>query len=114
MAVYVLLSFDDDGDAKAFIENIIKNVSVRGVFKQPTKFCECQNNSLGFTRGAKYGWWVCARCGYPSRGWANGSGAWYSALGINLLPNECIKPEWRHPTYSPKYMWDFLKPIIEE
>jgi len=127
VAVYVLLSFDDDEHAKSFVKDIIDYhpifnttlsdnalpyASVRGVFKQATKFCECDNHKLGFTRGAKYGWWVCARCGYPTRAWAYWTDAWYSALGINLLPNECVKPEWRHHTYSPGHTWDFLKETL--
>src|SRR5690242_15312361 len=109
MAKYVLVSFANDADADAFVtscqqgrtlfarqvaevqdstEYKVLNFTdlssyVRGVYKQPTQFhdpsvCKAGKN-VGFTRGTKYGWLVCAQCGKPTGGWAKGD-SWYSAL----------------------------------
>src|SRR5712691_9736422 len=49
---------------------------VRGLYKQPTLFHDPVNCNKGkgvsFTRGAKYGWMVCAKCGRTTAGWAKG------------------------------------------
>jgi hypothetical protein len=124
MAKYVLLAFDDDKDADQAVQMIQASrcvrwghglslaCKVRGMWKKPTKFCEgggCSTSKKrpAFTRGTKYGWWVCANCGRPSRAWAKGD-AWYTALGTNLLPITDETPEYRgplhkqHPGYKPK------------
>jgi len=125
MAKYVLVAFDDDKDADKFVE-FVHNVSsviigfagdkeeldaaVRGVWKKPTKFCECTGGRAGFTRGRKYGWWVCATCKRPTEGWANGD-HWQLSLGVNLLPISEAAPEYRgpghvtHEGYEPKAIW---------
>lgn len=128
MAKYVLLAFESDDDANEFIvstqhyggvevENkgtdgfdLKKQLTalVRGVWKMPTKFCECGPVSGPFTRGRKYGWWVHAKkgCNKPTRGWAKGD-HWHQALGVNLLPISEVAPEHRgpdhikHPGYQP-------------
>jgi hypothetical protein len=111
MAKYVLLQFDDDGEADKFIETVqhdggifdgdgggvwsIKTF-VRGVWKKPTKYCDCTGNmkSRAFTRGRKYGWWVCDKCGKPTPAWARGD-HWFLALGRNLLPVDDGAAEYR-------------------
>lgn len=71
---------------------------VRGVYKQPTQFHDslkcAAGKQVGFTRGTKYGWMVCTKCGKPTSGWAKGD-CWYTALGRNLLPVSEIAPEYR-------------------
>lgn len=111
MAKYVLLQFDEDRQADDFVEQIQKNGSaimddhgggvwsvsatVRAVFKKPTKFCDCKGvKNRGFTRGKKFGWWVCAQCGKPTPAWAAGA-HWFMALGKNLLPVDNRAPEYR-------------------
>jgi ribosomal protein L37AE/L43A len=76
MAKYVLLEFDDDAEAESFsnilIEDTTRNNSgsmrVRGVFKKPTQFCSCVPMEKSSVRGAKWGWWICKKCGKPKPG----------------------------------------------
>jgi hypothetical protein len=124
MARYVLLSFDNDKEADDFVQatqerktvavasatEVVANLyeaTVRAVFKKPTIFCQCTAiKHRGWTRGKKFGWWVCSQCHKPSRGWAHGD-MWYAALGTNLLPISEEAPENRgpahkqHPGYTP-------------
>lgn len=115
MAKYVLLTFERDAEADEFAE-MVKHGDVgvyvsrregdphawqkvfcklRGVFKKPTKFCSCTSTrKRGFTRGRKYGWWVCSMCGRPTQGWASLDGL-YHVLGFNLLPKDADAPEYR-------------------
>jgi hypothetical protein len=132
MAKYVLLAFDNDEDADQFIAftNQYKvtligpqydatelPTALRAVYKKPTKFCEgagCTQSGKGrpgFTRGTKYGWWVCANCKKPARPWAEGS-MWYTALGLNLLPVSEEAPEYRGPGL-PGYKPPELDRLIE-
>lgn len=110
MAKYVLLAFDDDKEADKFIEQTQRAhgiyddeggghmsyaCDVRGVYRKPTKFCDCKTTKhRGFTRGKKYGWWVCSQCGKPTVGWGRGD-HWFLALGKNLLPVDNRAPEYR-------------------
>lgn len=109
MSKYVLLQFDDDADADAVIkyadQGLILSADgglqhhtplVRGVWRKPTKFCECRGDkkNRGFRRGQKYGWWVHSKCGKPSQGWGRGD-HWFLALGKNLLPKSTTAPEYR-------------------
>lgn len=53
---------------------------VVGLFARPTVFCNPADDlhrgrgktGRGWTRGTKYGWWVCAVCKKPSRMWGEG------------------------------------------
>lgn len=110
MAKYVLLQFDDDAEADRFLEGVeegdvgigdgitiaLLKFAVRGIWRKPTKFCECKTDMRrgGFRRGQKYGWWVHAKCGKPSRSWGRGD-HWFLALGKNLLPVTDGAPEYR-------------------
>lgn len=119
MAKYVLLAFDNDDEADKFVEETQAQravwitstdvpdrdtdcngmlelaCDVRGVYRKPTKFCSCTSlKHRGFSRGKKYGWWVCAQCGKPTIGWGRGD-HWFLALGKNLLPVSNIAPEYR-------------------
>lgn len=111
MTVRVVLEFEDEENAKEFVGNTITTGGVVGeevsnyvedgnnfyvakligVFKKPTKYCDPMDGhrgsktSAGWTRGKKYGWWVCAKCGKPTERWASGS-LWPFSLGFNLLP----------------------------
>lgn len=114
MAKYVLLAFDDDKQADVFVERTqeLRAVvmddrkypdstvtelpcDVRGVYRKPTKFCNCHGiKKRGFTRGRKFGWWVCSQCSKPTVGWGRGD-HWFLALGKNLLPISNSAPEYR-------------------
>lgn len=128
MATYVLLVFDDDEDAKEFVidkrydcrfqthTNYEGRINrVRAVYKKPVKFCACDNNRDGFTRGKKYGWWVCARCGYPMQAWAEGE-CWFTALGTNLLPKELTGERPQPSGWDSPEAWNFLikSPILSQ
>lgn len=129
MAVYVLLAFNDDAQAKTFVEDILTypndailtpaqendvRATVEGVYQKPTKYCECDRHAKGFTRGKNYGWWVCAQCGKPTPLWSRGD-MWYTAIGSDLLPNE-LHTNGKKATPigwdSPK-AWTFLLPQEE-
>lgn len=107
MAKYVLLVFDDDAAADKAVQMIQgahgllwlhdqqMSCDVRGVYKKPTKFCRCVGvKGRAFTRGQKYGWWVCSKCKKPTIGWGRGD-HWFLALGRNLLPVDGNAPEYR-------------------
>lgn len=109
MAKYVLLQFDNDGEADEFCQRFTEDVEerakyqrvgiyafVRAVYKKPTKFCECKGDmrKRAFTRGTKYGWWVCNKCGKPTHAWGRGD-HWFLALGRNLLPVDDVASEYR-------------------
>lgn len=108
MAKYVMLRFEDDKEADILIEAVqsgdvskldtvlqFGSAFVRAVFKIPTKFCECTSvKNRGWTRGKKYGWWVCSICHKPSKSWGTGH-HWFLGLGKNLLPVDNRAPEYR-------------------
>jgi hypothetical protein len=106
--VRVVVEFETDADAKAFVKDVIANrnlvslsnsyelayylkAKVVAAYKKPTKFCEPQDGHRGtkttggWTRGKKYGWWVCGVCGKPTKRWATGD-IWHYSMGYNLLP----------------------------
>jgi len=119
MARYVLLAFDDDKEAEAYAKMVqedghviifhdhdidfdLASVIVRGMWKKPTMFCDCTDKRKpphGWTRGQKWGWWVCTKCSRPSVGWARGD-VWYTALGKNILPISNDAPEYRGPGHK--------------
>jgi len=129
MSVYVLLAFDDDEDAKKLVETAVTlkgstmgnpevpviPYTIRAVYKKPVKFCDC-DRPPGWTRGKRFGWWVCSKCGKPGEAWAKGF-VWYTALGTNLLPREiCGEPPQPAGWDSPD-AWTFLikeTPPVEE
>jgi hypothetical protein len=92
MAHYVVLSFEDDDDAKAFAQHELfepgdQPWDVVALIRKPTKFCEGHpkgRRALGFTRGQRWGWWVCDGCKKPSRLWA-ASYKGVISMGRNLL-----------------------------
>lgn len=119
MAVYVLLQFDDEQEAKDFCGVVLQKkelIKLWGVFKKPTQFCDCQGGrktAMGFTRGLKYGWWVCAKCKKPTARWASGR-QWFSVLGTNLLPRALRPyPDEMSQTLESPATWNGLLPREE-
>jgi hypothetical protein len=126
MAVYVLLSFEDQEEAKEFVKEQIdpKGTTfigdiymdgadlgglrqtypeVVGVYRKPSMFCDQdptthRPNKFWYRRGQKYGWMVCTVCGKPSpRNQAVTGQHWEMTLGRNLLPPElCTDPEFNY------------------
>lgn len=130
MAVFVLLTFDDEGEAHDFVGLVLNTrtreldvalysmfraMSVWGVFKKPTQFCECvggRKTASGFTRGLKYGWWVCAKCKKPTARWASGR-QWFSVIGSNLLPKKLRPyPDEMSSTLESPAAWNDL--LVDE
>lgn len=100
----VVLDFDDNEQAEEFIESGKYNVV--GLFARPSLFCDPSDGHTGgrgktgrgWTKGKKYGWWVCAVCKKPSRLW----GEKFECVvgnGKNLLKEFlCSHPEEAHST----------------
>jgi hypothetical protein len=71
MAMYVVLQVDDDKDwelSQATEEQIV------AVVKKPTLYCDPSRHSkrvTGFSRSARWHWFVCAECRKPTRLWGN-------------------------------------------
>lgn len=108
MAVYVLMSFDSDQHAKNWIKiqelyasrrralsdeeapPDTDNYEVLAMYKRPTQFCDVMDGKhpgkrvSGFTKGKKYGWWVCASCHKPKKMYADNL-LTNSSFGFNLL-----------------------------
>jgi hypothetical protein len=91
MARYVLVEFDNNGDAEGFVTTITDPsntgfVRIVGVYMKPTQFCKCSNPGDKSLRGQKYGLMVHKDCGKPK------VGVWQSPRNL-LLENE--KPAGR-------------------
>jgi hypothetical protein len=83
MARYVLLSFSSNADAEDFVLEYQARLEGRSldmsqpeyeidaVYGKPTQFCtpgdghRGRRRASGYTRGKRFGWWVCAMCGKP-------------------------------------------------
>ncbi len=78
MARAVVLTFEDNAEADFFIalhQRARTNPKFEGkgaeielVVAVPTLFCKCTRGvkNQGWTRGLKWGWWVCSLCHKPS------------------------------------------------
>ena len=124
MAVYVLLEFADEDQAKTLVEDMFEytdsdiltpcqennvHAEVCGIWKKPIRFCQCIKRQ-GWTRGKKYSWWVCSNCGFPSSVKKASATEWELALGSNLLPAE-LSPErfkYRLKGWESPMQWNFL------
>lgn len=85
MARYIVIEFERNETAEAFIkdwqegkEAFPSNFSrIVGIFVKPGRTCNCWDKDrinygdklkdVGISRGAKFGWWVCGRCGKPRK-----------------------------------------------
>ena len=113
MAVYVLVAFDNDVHAKEWIKTqqmyaerrrnlteeqidriagVTGNYDVVAMYKKPTLFCNVLDGQhktnrrvIGFTKGHKYGWWVCAACNKPREMYVQAI-LDNNSFGFNLLP----------------------------
>jgi hypothetical protein len=129
MARYVILSFEDNEQAEAFCTramsgpvagvetyhvdpdrggtNTVYDAEVVGLVAKPTKFCEGHTgggkHGQSYTKGSKWGWWVCITCAKPSRLWAAGYKGVLSH-GRNLLFPDGDRPSipfWEIPPVVP-------------
>lgn len=109
MARLVVLSFEDNAAAEGFVKQIdnleylpegaMGGVSndyapidagvVEGVFALPTQFCEGGHGggkrSRSWSRGKKYGWWVCTVCMKPANISREKTIRAVVSQGVNLL-----------------------------
>lgn len=84
---YVVLAIEDNDIAQQLCDEVAESsskgmpfvpqgASVIGMFAVPTKYCDPSDGhrgkktEAGWTRGKKYGWWVCGACKKPTRAWA--------------------------------------------
>ena len=82
MGRYVVIDFDKKEEADEFIHRHLNEFHgigqrVVGIFVKPGKTCNCWDKDRinygdklkehGVSRGAKFGWWVCERCGKPRK-----------------------------------------------
>jgi hypothetical protein len=112
----VLVEFDDDAKATAFVEKVngrfgtpevphsASRRRVTGVWKVPTNFCACADQGKkmeiqAYSRGRKYGWWVHT-CGRPSKFWVKAKARLWDAMGRNILPGADDDPKWLTPTHE--------------
>lgn len=105
MARLVVLRFDDNEVADEFIkngkdfldstyDNFWGNVHVKGLYAMPTQFCDSGGGcSTGkriqfWTRGTKFGWWVCKVCRKPAKTTEEKTIRAVVSQGTNLLKAE--------------------------
>lgn len=81
MARLVLIQFANNAEAEAYVASLRTGKSfvsapqddgdykvvevapqVLGMYGRPTTFCVCEDTKYNQVRGAKLGWWVCAKC----------------------------------------------------
>lgn len=85
---YIVLGIEDNDVAEQLANDLVKSprqgmpfvpqgASIVGMFAVPTKFCDDEpsghrgrKTEAGWTRGKKYGWWVCGACKKPTKAWA--------------------------------------------
>lgn len=82
MALAVLVIFDDDNDALNFVEIVdekksfmytMGDIKAPAIYKFPTMYHAPfdthggKKTEVGWTKGQKYGWWVCGTCRKPSQ-----------------------------------------------
>ena len=75
MAICVVLKFEDDTIAAKFVQghdlSTIVHSDVVAAYKFPTLICPADHANMkkqAWSRGVKWGWWLCDECGRPSRG----------------------------------------------
>ena len=129
MAVYVVLAFADESQAKTLVEDMLRAPTkpiltpsqendvygeVVGVFKKPTMFCECgPAGNQWWQEGRKWGWQICVKCGKPGH---QGSHRYPDrALGRNLIPAKHLKLKYRrHPQHTSSAEWELNAPVVIE
>jgi hypothetical protein len=77
MARLVVLRFENDEDAQAFVDTYsgygsddIYNPTIEMMVQTPTKFCDCISRDDGYRRGPTRGWLIHSKCGKPRQQWA--------------------------------------------
>lgn len=117
MARLVLVEFDSDAAADAFIQKIDsqtekgKKFRIVGLFAKPTRWCGCPQDD-GYSKnevvmGGKYGWWVHIKCRRPRMGTHNphnlikprlneetGITTIVTTVGLAEVPTQNLKNRW--------------------
>lgn len=95
MAEYLLLKFENELDrinAVTFGE-LPGHPEIIAVYRAPTVFCDCVSvKNRGWTKGQKWGWWVCDICGKPSK-LAHNNTIQENTFGFNLLSHIEVQKE---------------------
>jgi hypothetical protein len=105
---YVVLAIEDNEAAQRLTEEmqtvethgypfVPQGASIAGMFAVPTKFCDDEpaghrgkKTQAGWTRGKKYGWWVCGSCKKPTKAWGTNLNSLLSSCVNLLAPNHII------------------------
>lgn len=109
------MAFDSDEHAKGWIETqqiyinrrrnlteeqrsqiagVTADYDVVAMYKKPTLYCNVLDGKhntnrrvIGFTKGTKWGWWVCAQCSKPRQMYMQAI-VDSNPFGFNILPKE--------------------------
>ena len=92
--IYVVLEIEDQD-----FEDVQERLGprIKGVFRRPTQFCDPANHRgsnkrvTGFTKGRKFGWWVCSICRKPASAWGRSLNAVLGAANNLLKPCGCAE-----------------------
>jgi len=85
---YLVLKVEDQ-EANEYLNS--EDEPIVAVFQAPTVYCDNtdghrgKKTEAGWTRGKKYGWWVCGKCKKPTETWSKNLNAVLGAAK-NLLP----------------------------
>jgi hypothetical protein len=97
----------------SLVYSTLKGLKLRGAWRIPSKFCNPADGHRksgkiqGWSRGKKYGWWVCTDCGKPTEKWGTG-GNWDYALGSNLIPQEITGEQRMRGWHQSPMQWNEL------
>lgn len=104
---YVVLQIDSNDVSNRFVEDMLRapeggmpfvpqTARIVGQFQGPTNFCDPSDGhrgrktDAGWTRGKKYGWWVCGSCKKPTRAWGKNLNAVLSSARNLLVENHIL------------------------
>jgi hypothetical protein len=105
---YIVLAIEDNEVAEQLVTDVANNfygdirrlpeeASIVGMFAVPTKFCDDEpvghrgkKTQAGWTRGKKYGWWVCGSCKKPTKAWGTNLNSLLSSCVNLLVPNQIL------------------------
>jgi hypothetical protein len=105
MARYVVVEFDDNGEAQNFVDMIGLNgatMRIAAMYMKPTQFCACTDYSGKSRRGEKWGLYVHEKCGKPAMG------VWQHPK--NLINTDNPRPLANGKTLGRSLYWGSIEP----